>query len=106
MQALVLLVNAALNLVLLAIGLSAIHFLKDDGLDAWTVCACSSGLLIVANIVFCIARMIVLWSRGRKQASLWGLVPLAILPLGAHYLWGAYFLGMMILSGAPPIGGD
>lgn len=79
---------------------------EEDGLGTLIACAWVAGALVTANLVFCIVRMIVLWRRGLKEASLWGLVVLTILPLGAHYLSGAYFLGMMILSGAKPIGGD
>lgn len=48
--------------------------------------------------------MIILWRRGKKEKSLWGMVVLFLLPVGAYYLWGGYLLVLAVAGGLP--GGD
>lgn len=105
MQLLVLIINIILNVALLFIAANAVLSHDDQAaVDMWHHCMWSSMVLIVANLVFCIARMIILWRRGKKEKSLWGIVVLFLLPVGAYYLWGGYLLVLAVAGGLP--GGD
>ena len=104
MQLIALIINIILNLGLLFLGSSQLVSKGDQGLDVYTYCAWTSVVLVIAHLVFCVGRMILLWRRGNKEASLWGLVGLALLPIGTYYLWVGYFTALLATAG--PIGGD
>lgn len=99
MQFIALIINTVLNIGLLALASSQLWSKGDEGLVTWTTCTWISGALVVMHMIFCVARMAVLWRKGREEASLWGLVILAILPISTYYLWGAYFLAVLVVSG-------
>jgi hypothetical protein len=104
MQLIALIISIVLNLVLLFIGSSQLLAKGDQGLEVFTYCAWTSAVLIIVHLAFCVGRMIVLWRRGRKEASLWGLVVLVLVPIGAYYLLGGYLMALLVVAG--PIGGD
>lgn len=105
MQFLVLVINMVMNAVLVFIATVAVRSRDDEtAVHIWTGCAWTSAALIVANAIFCIVRMILLWRRGRKKASLGGPIVLAVLLLASYHLYGAYLFALLL--GGGPIGGD
>lgn len=105
MQALALLIDLILNVILVGIATASVVAHDDAGsVRIWTICAWTSAALLIANLIFCIWRMILLWRRGRRVASLWGIAVLIALPIGAYLLWGAYLLALLVAGGT--IGGD
>ena len=101
MQFIALIINLVLNIALLVYATSNMTVDNEEAVEAWHFASRTSAALMVANLIFSIARMVYLWRRGRKEASLWGLVVLVVLGLEAYYLWGAYFLLVFVAGGAP-----
>jgi len=54
---------------------------------------------VVLHLIFAVARMVFLWRKGRREEGRWGLVALAIIPVGAYFLWAGYFLALIVVSG-------
>lgn len=101
MQFIALIINVVLNIALLAYAASNISVDNEEAVQAWHFAWRTSAILVAANFIFCIGRMVLLWRAGRKEASLWGLVTLAVLGFGTYYLWGAYLLMVLAAGGAP-----
>lgn len=101
MQFIALIINAVLNIALLVYAASKMTVDNEEAVGAWHLAWRASAALMVANLIFCIARMVYLRRKGRKEASLWGLVILAVLGLGTYYLWGAYLMLVLVAAGAP-----
>ncbi len=101
MQFIVLIINLVLNIALLVHAASKMTVDNEEAVEAWHFASLASAVLVVANFIFCIGRMVLLWRSGRKEASLWGLAILAVLGLGAYGLWGAYLMLIFVAGGAP-----
>lgn len=101
MQFIALIINVVLNIALLVYAASKMTVDNEEAVQAWSFSWRASAALMAANLIFCIARMVYLWRKGRKEASLWGLAILAVLGLGAYGLWGAYLMLVFVAGGAP-----
>lgn len=99
MQFLALITSVVLNLGLLGLALWRIFSGAPDAMDVWTYCIWSSAVLIVLHLAFCIYRMVMLWRKGRKEASLWGIAVLALIPIGAYFLLGGYLIPLAAVGG-------
>ena len=101
MQFIALIINLVLNIALLVYATSNMTVDNEEAVEAWHFASRTSAALMVANLIFSIARMVYLWRRGRKEASLWGLVVLVVLGLEAYYLWGRTSFWSLLPEGLP-----